>query len=119
LYKQRKWEKAGNIYKTVFKIKSWKQLLPDGAIIFKRGFQKSRLTNSTLLYLSIFMQETCRAELTHWLVLLFAPLFFLWNYLFVGIIMILYALIVNIPCILTQRFNRIRLNKFVKQQNMV
>lgn len=55
-YKERKWEKAGNIYKVIFKIKNWKQLLPDGAILFKKGFQKSRLENSTLPYLKTFRQ---------------------------------------------------------------
>ena len=53
--------------------------------------------------------ETCRAELTHWLTMVFAPFFFLWNKPFVGWIMIAYALAENVPLIMAQRYNRSRL----------
>ncbi|MBN1798740.1 MAG: hypothetical protein JW822_09185 [Spirochaetales bacterium] len=116
LYKERSWEKSGQIYKKIFKIKNWKGLLPDGAVFFKKGFHKSRMKNSSLSYLNTFVRETCRAELTHWLVFFVSPVFFLWNFIFVGIIMIVYALAVNVPCILTQRFNRIRLKRFINEK---
>jgi glycosyl-4,4'-diaponeurosporenoate acyltransferase len=60
-------------------------------------------------YLERFGRETCRGEAVHWVVLLCASLFFLWNPWWAGLAMVVYALIVNVPCILAQRYNRIRL----------
>ena len=111
LYRKRGWEKNGRFYEKLFRLKSWKRRLPDGAAIFKNGFEKKRLKGTNKDYLDAFIRETCRAELTHWIVFLFGPLFFIWNLWWVGIIMILYAAIANIPCIITQRYNRIRLQR--------
>jgi len=117
LYKERKWEKGGHIYQKVFKIKKWKKFLPDGAGIFKgRGFPKKELKNKNKKYLLTFQTETCRGELTHWFIMLFAPLFFLWNPFFVGWIMIVYAAVENLPLIMTQRYNRHRLDRILKRK---
>ena len=61
-------------------------------------------------YLARFRVETCRGELAHWLVFASA-LFFLWNTPAVGLVMIGYATVANLPCILVQRVNRCRLNR--------
>ena len=111
LYRKRSWERDGRIYEVLFGLKSWKKRLPDGAAIFKGGFEKKRLKETNKEYLESFIKETCRAELTHWIVFLFGPLFFIWNLWWVGVVMMLYAVIVNIPCIIAQRYNRIRLQR--------
>jgi len=113
LFKQRKWEKNGKFYESYFRIKKWKELLPDGSTLFKKGFKKKRIVSSNTEYFNIFIIEVCRAEFVHWLVILFSPLFFIWNYPFSGFIMILYAMIANIPCIIAQRYNRIRFKRIV------
>ena len=109
LYRERRWEMAGNIYQKVLRIKSWKHLLPDGAAVSKSGFRKKRLRSSDPAYIERFVLETCRAELTHWLIFAFAPVFFLWNDWRIGIVMIAYGIIANVPCIASQRYNRVRL----------
>jgi glycosyl-4,4'-diaponeurosporenoate acyltransferase len=111
LYTKRKWEKDGRVYEKIFLLKRWKKRLPDGAAIFKEGFKKKHLKNLDLVYLDNFIRETCRAELTHWIVFLFGPVFLVWNLEWVGIVMIAYAISVNFPCIITQRYNRIRLKR--------
>ena len=111
LYKKRHWERNGRVYERIFRLKSWKSKLPDGAVLFKGGFRKKHLKENNREYFTSFVEETCRAELTHWLVFLFGPLFFIWNIWWVGIVMILYASIANLPCIITQRYNRIRLQR--------
>ena len=111
LYRKRKWERNGRFYERFFRLKSWKKRLPDGAAIFRQGFEKRRLNERNKDYLDSFMKETCRAELTHWIVFLFGPLFFIWNLWWVGIVIILYAAMANIPCVITQRYNRIRLQR--------
>jgi glycosyl-4,4'-diaponeurosporenoate acyltransferase len=114
LYRKRDWEKNGRFYERLFRLKSWKRRLPDGAAIFKNGFEKKRLKGTNKDYLDSFIRETCRAELTHWIVFLFGPLFLIWNLWWVGMVMIVYATIANIPCVITQRYNRIRLQRIAK-----
>jgi glycosyl-4,4'-diaponeurosporenoate acyltransferase len=113
LFRERNWEKNGKIYETCFKIKKWKELLPDGSAIFKKGFRKKRMTSINKEFVNRFIIETCRAEAAHWVVILFSPVFFIWNYPWAGIIMILYAMLANIPCILAQRYNRIRFKRIL------
>jgi glycosyl-4,4'-diaponeurosporenoate acyltransferase len=114
LYQQRSWEKNGRIYERLFRLKSWKKKLPDGAAVFKNGFEKKRLKETSQKYLLDFISETCRAELTHWIVFLFGFIFLIWNIWWVGMVMIVYATIVNIPCIITQRYNRIKLHRIIR-----
>ncbi len=115
LYREKWWERGGNIYQYIFKIKKWKKYLPDGAELFKdKGFPKKHLKEKSDKYLSVFYTETCRGELTHWILILFAPLFFLWNPFFVGFIMIAYATAENIPLIMAQRYNRHRIKRILE-----
>jgi glycosyl-4,4'-diaponeurosporenoate acyltransferase len=111
LYKQRKWEKDGKIYVRIFRLRKWKKRLPDGAALFKKGFKKKHLKELDNVYLDDFIRETCRAELTHWIMFLFSLVFFIWNPWWVGIMMIVYAIMVNVPCVIIQRYNRIRLKR--------
>lgn len=111
LYRQRVWEEGGKIYQSLFQVRRWKDLLPEGAALFAKGFRKRHLQERSDLYLQRFAQETCRAECTHWITLAVAPLFFLWNPPTAGMAMIFYALVANIPCVIAQRYNRIRLTR--------
>ena len=116
-YRTRNWERSGTFYQKFFKIKRWKERAPDGAGLMKeRGFPKKRLGNSSNTYLHAFLLETCRAEMTHWIIMLFAPFFFLWNRFWVGVIMIIYALAENIPLIMIQRYNRARFRKIMQKR---
>jgi glycosyl-4,4'-diaponeurosporenoate acyltransferase len=116
LYRRRRWEREGNVYQELFKIKKWKQHLPDGARVLGRlGFQKKQLNGTNSAYFGAFLMETCRAELTHWILILFAPFFFLWNRPGVGLFMIFYALLENLPFIIAQRYNRYRFRRLLEQ----
>jgi len=114
LYRERNWERNGKIYKDFLGVKTWKRLLPDGAAVSKSGFRKKHLGNPDAVYIRKFILETCRAELTHWVIFVFSIVFFVWNDWWIGIIMIAYASVVNIPCIVAQRYNRIRLRRVHK-----
>lgn len=111
LFKTRRWESGGRVYQHVFRVKHWKRLLPDGAALFRSGFRKKQLGASDREYYQLFVRETCRGELTHWIVMLSAPVFFVWNWWWACIIMVVYAVAANAPCIITQRYNRIRIKK--------
>ncbi len=108
-YKTRSWERDGMFYQKPLRIKVWRKVIPDGGSMFKGGFPKKNLECGDAGYLKTFLNETKRAELTHWLAIVPVPVFFLWNIWWVGLIMIGYALIANLPCIMLQRFNRARI----------
>ena len=116
LYRCRNWESGGRFYEKVFRIRVWKDLLPDGAALFSKGFKKRHLKTGNRAYLELFVRETCRGEFAHWIVLGSSLLFFLWNPLWAGFVMVGYALAVNVPCIMAQRYNRIRLSRVAARQ---
>lgn len=109
MFKKRSWEREGSLYIKVFYVKKWKRLLPDGAAWFSGGFEKKRLVFRNADYFKRFAYEACRAETSHWISLGFIPIFFLYNPWWAGIIMSVFGLFLNIPCIIAQRYNRIQL----------
>lgn len=113
LFRCRPWERAGETWQVLFRVRSWKDRLPDGAAIIQRGFAKKHLHSMDRVYLEAFVRESRRAEWTHWSLLLFSLLFFLWNPPAVGWFMILYALVTNAPCVIAQRYNRPRFQRIL------
>jgi glycosyl-4,4'-diaponeurosporenoate acyltransferase len=105
----RTWERSGEIYERCCAIKRWKDWLPDAASWFAEGFAKGTLIGMEPEYLARFIRETWRGELCHWLALCCVPLFVLWNPWWGDLIIVAYALAANFPCILVQRYNRLRL----------
>jgi glycosyl-4,4'-diaponeurosporenoate acyltransferase len=114
LFRPRGWESGGEVYQRLFRVRSWKKLLPDGAALFKSGFRKKRMISRSPDYSRLFIRETCRAELMHWLVFALVPLFYLWNEWLVATLMIPYAVLTNVPCIIAQRYNRPRLVRMLE-----
>lgn len=114
LFKKRAFENEGKLWRSTFQVHRWKDILPDGASLFNAGYKKKKLPEAHIELLEQFISETKRAELTHILLILPAPLFYLWNPIWAGHIMIAYALIVNVPFIIIQRYNRIRLSHIVR-----
>lgn len=110
-------ERTGAIYERLFRIKQWKHAIPDGAAWFKAGFPKRELAEADVPYLKRFLLETCRAELVHWAVFLAAGIFFLWNEVWVGLIMVAYGAVANVPCIVIQRYNRARLRRVIARRS--
>ena len=117
LFRERGWERGGRIYKRLFRVDRWKHLLPDGAAVTKYGYRKKRLTDFSRENLDRFLLESCRAELTHllailpfWLFGLIGPPRIIWY-------MLLYALMVNLPCMIVQRYNRPRIRFLMEKMN--
>lgn len=108
-FKPFKWEKNGKIWDQWFGIRAWKHRLPDSSSILKDAYNKKQLKALDASSLEKFVIETKRGEQTHWLSMLPAPLFFIWNPVWAGWVMVFYALIANLPFIMTQRYNRPRL----------
>lgn len=109
----RSWEQGGRFYERIFGIRRWKNRLPDAARWFNGGFAKGTLDGLDPAYLRRFIRETWRGELCHWFALACAPMFFLWNPWWADLVMVGYALMANLPCILAQRYNRVRLRRLL------
>jgi glycosyl-4,4'-diaponeurosporenoate acyltransferase len=113
----RSWEQGGRFYERVFEIKRWKHRLPDAARWFSGGFAKGELVSTSPEHLDRFIRETWRGELCHWFAVGCAPVFFLWNPRWADLVMISYALGANLPCIIAQRYNRLRLRRLLSRRS--
>lgn len=110
-FKERNFEKGGIFYSKYFKINIWKDKLPQFSELTRFGFKKASLNNISDEYLEIFKTETMRAELTHFVLIILSPLYvfikpdILQHFTLIG------CILGNIPFIMIQRYNRIRINK--------
>ncbi len=111
------WEQGGRFYERVCGIRHWKDRLPDGARWIGGGFTKGTLTGSAPSYLRRFIQETWRGELCHWFAIGCTPVFFLWNPWWADALIVVYAVTANLPCILAQRYNRLRLRHLLARKS--
>ncbi len=115
LYRTRKFEKQGKFYQKWFFIRHWKHLLPDGASAIG-GYKKRHLTDFSTNNLEKFLVESRKAELTHWLAIPFFWVFGLFAPPIVLPLMFAYAVLVNFPCIIAQRYNRPRIQGLLAKQ---
>lgn len=116
LFKERRWEGGGKLYENVFKIKKWKKFLPDGAAVKKDGYKKKHLRDFSEENLTIFIEETCRGELGHLLAIIPFWVFGLFGPPIILLLMFIYAILVNVPCIIAQRYNRPRVIRLKAQR---
>jgi len=115
-FKIQKWERNGQIWQDVFRIQTWKHRLPDGTFLLKTGYDKSKLKGTDIETLRQFILETKRGEMTHWISILPAGLFFLWNPPWASWLMVFYAVVFNFPFIISQRYNRPRLQRLYERK---
>jgi glycosyl-4,4'-diaponeurosporenoate acyltransferase len=118
LFRSHSFEKAGRIYDRIFRVSRWKHLLPDGGQVWKkRGFKKKNLDNFSESNLNRFLVESARGEMTHWLAIFPFWVFWLFTPPIVPWIMLAYALLVNLPCIIAQRYNRPRIHRLLERNH--
>ena len=98
------------IYDRLFGLRRWKSHLPDAAPWFG-GFAKRMPKSATPEFLARFRAETCRSEAAHWAQVLVIASFVLWTPWPWAVIILGYSLASNLPCIILQRQNRLRLRK--------
>ncbi|MFZ4584039.1 MAG: glycosyl-4,4'-diaponeurosporenoate acyltransferase [Acidimicrobiia bacterium] len=108
-------ERDGSFYVRHTAIKKWKRFLPEAGDVFNDGFHKRHLRSRDRNYMERFVIETRRAEFTHYLVMAVAPFFFLWNPWWLGLVMVAYAVLANVPCVAAQRYNRARFLRVLAQ----
>lgn len=109
LFKERAWEEGGIVYQRVFKVKNWKNKSPELSDIIKTIFTRKRIEIYDKDYLHKYLIESCRAELTHWGIIFSSFLFVLWSSVPRTSVMIIIALVLNLPYVIIQRYNRPRI----------
>lgn len=108
LLRARRFESGGRWYRHTLRIHRWKDKLPEAGALFDGGISKKELPALTPAGLGLFVQETRRAELAHWWALCCSPLFILWNPPLPSALLVAYGVLVNLPFIAIQRYNRFR-----------
>jgi glycosyl-4,4'-diaponeurosporenoate acyltransferase len=109
--REQSWERGGRFYRHRLGVARWKHWLPEGGVVFRGGVDKRSLGGVTIEHLERYRRETRRAEIGHWLALVPLPLFALWNPPLLWPAMAAYAIAVNGPCIVSQRYNRFRISR--------
>ncbi len=112
LYRVRRFEAGGRLYER-WGIRRWKDRLPEAGALFTGGLAKRQLAGHDMAAIERFMAETRRAEWTHWWITGITPAFALFNPPAVMPLIVLYALAVNGPCLVVQRYNRARLGRLL------
>jgi glycosyl-4,4'-diaponeurosporenoate acyltransferase len=98
-----------------FRVRRWKDRLPEAGAFFAGGVAKDRLGTRDRTALARFRLETVRAERVHWILLCSGPLHLLWCRLPVGLGMIAFGVAFNVPFIVIQRYNRGRLDRILSR----
>ncbi|MGP4076934.1 glycosyl-4,4'-diaponeurosporenoate acyltransferase CrtO family protein [Halobacillus sp. K22] len=113
LYQLKKWERNGRVYERL-KIRKWKHVLPEARKWVNQGKGKTAVQLRNEKDFQALDLQTSRSELSHWAQILPSPLFFFFLPVWAGWVMILYAILFNMPFIIVQRYNRSRLERFRK-----
>ena len=107
VFRIRRWERSGKLWR-LLRVHRWKDRVPEAGGFFAGGTSKRTLPSSTDAGLVRFASLTRRAELAHWFAALAAPVFLLWNPLWITGLMVIYGVLVNAPFVVIQRYNRWR-----------
>jgi glycosyl-4,4'-diaponeurosporenoate acyltransferase len=109
-------EKDGSWFRKYLKIDKWKDRVPELGGIFGDGFQKRSIDLGTKDQLQLFIRETRRAELAHWVMTSGWIITIAFNPLWAIVFNLIFAHIVNFPCLIIQRYNRARLIKVLENR---
>ena len=103
-------EKDGKIYTKVL-VHKWKDLVPDASKVISKMTKKKIQKNVDEKALERLIQETCVAEIVHWILILLTPVYCIGLPIGYGVLLsVLYSL-GNYVFIVIQRYNRPRFIK--------
>ena len=108
------WEKNGKVYEKLG-IRKWKEKVPDKSRWGGREYAKTIRGQNDMENTIRLLQETCVAELIHWVLMLATPLVFVFAHGPMAILVVALYGLSHIPCIIIQRYNRPRLCTLLKR----
>lgn len=99
------------VYEERLAIRRWKAFLPDAGNALPGGVSKASLARRDPASLERLRVETRRAELVHWALWPAWIVTALWLPPGGVLINLVFATLFNLPCLLVQRYNRLRLER--------
>lgn len=108
LFRERSWERKGQFYQDYFWVKKWKNQLPELSDFLTFLFSKKKIAQFGPDYLYLFVLETCRAELTHWCIILSMLAYAIGNGTSSAVLVFFISVALNLPYVIIQRYNRPR-----------
>lgn len=109
LTRLRRWESRRR-YEHWFGVRRWKDRLPEAGTWFG-GVSKRHLPSVQEGGRARFVAESLRAERVHFALIAVIPLTMAWSRGWWVVINVAFGLVVNMPCIIVARYNRIRLTR--------
>lgn len=109
----RKAEKSGELYQEVFRVKLWKDYVPAFGTFDKKHLN-IKVSGE---YLSCYLLESVRAEVVHYLCLIFTFLFLLIASPAAERFLWIFFSFINFPCIIIQRYNRPRFERILSARH--
>lgn len=114
LFKIRTLERNGEIYQELFNVKSWKEHIPSIGAFDKKTLTKKKLTTE---YVSQYLLEGLRAELCHLISIILSMAVLLVSIPKTWSFILGYSALLNLPCIIIQRYNRPRFERILAAKN--
>lgn len=112
----RAWERSGNWWQRYFRVRRWKDRVPDAGAVFEGGRSKRQIGSRADSDLTRFRLETIRAERVHWLILASTPVHLIWCRPTIAIGMVVFGLAFNLPFVIIQRYNRGRIDRVLARR---
>ena len=116
LLRSRGFEAGGRWYRRRLRIDRWKDRVPEAGDVFRGGVSKRQPPSHDAAGLRVFVRETRRAELAHWWAMCCGPVFVLWNPPLAAGLLMGYGVVVNLPFIAIQRYNRFRTQPLIERR---
>lgn len=102
-------------YERLWAIRRWKAWIPDAGGALPGGIPKASLARRDPQALLRLLAETRRAEWVHWALWPAWTLTLLWLPPAGVALNLLFATLFNLPCVLLQRYNRLRLQRLLSR----
>ena len=112
----RRWEDDGAVWQRILAVSRWKDRVPDAGGFFAGGRPKRSVGARSTEHLEAFRRETVRGERVHWIILSSAVIHLLWCGPALAAAMVVFGLVLNIPFIVIQRFNRGRIDRVLARR---
>ncbi len=116
-FKSYAFEKEGKIYTKVL-VHKWKDIVPDASKVISKMTKKRIQKNVNTEALERLIQETCVAEIVHWILILLTPIYSLGIPIGTGIVLSILYSVGNLVFIIIQRYNRPRFVKAMELMKM-
>lgn len=112
----RSFERGGRAYEAWLRVSLWKDRLPEAGALFGEGGSKKHLSGTSTEVLRAFQSETRRAEYVHWANIAAGPAFVLIVPAWAAVFMTGFAVVVHLPFVIVQRYNRLRLDRILHRR---